>query len=134
MEEVPQRESLKDRCNPTRLAQPSCTNISATNGVSYELKASYISTLPKFTGLEDLYVFIREFEEVCNLMKLQQLNDDVVRLRFITFALKYGAKRWLYSLSVNSISTWDEFVVAFLKKYYPNHKTARIRNEISLFK
>ena len=76
MEEVPPRKSLKDRCYPTRSAQPSCINIPTTNGV--ELKPSYISTLPKFTGLEDPCVFIREFKEVCNMMKLQQLNDDVV--------------------------------------------------------
>jgi len=36
-----------------------------------------ISTLPKFYGLEseDVYFFIREFEEVCLMMKISHLVD-----------------------------------------------------------
>ena len=50
--------------------------------------------LPKFTGSdsEDAYIFISEFEEVCVMMKVQQLSDDAIRLRFITFALTDNAK------------------------------------------
>ena len=61
--------------------------------------------LPRFTRIEDLYLFIQEFEEVCTLMKIQQLSEDSIRLRFITFALKDKAKKWLYSLLNNSIPT-----------------------------
>ena len=88
--------------------------------------------LPKFTGLEDAYIFIREFEEVCATMKLQ-LTEDEVKLRLINFALKDNAKKWLYSLPNYSVTTWEDFVRTFLKKYFPHHKTARIRNEINQF-
>ena len=43
-----------------------------------------------FHGLEfeDAYFFIREFEEVCLMMKITHLIDDAIRLRFIPFSLK----------------------------------------------
>ena len=67
-------------------------------------------------------MFISKFEEVCAMLKIQQLTEDAVKLRFIPFALKDNAKKWLYSLNTNSITTWEEFVTIFLKKYFPRHK------------
>ena len=52
------------------------------------------------------------------------LEVDVVKLRFVPFSLKDLAKKWLYSLEAGSILSWDNFVKAFLKKFYPIHKTA----------
>ena len=48
--------------------------------------------------------------------------------------MKDLAKKWLYSLEAGSISSWDNFVKAFLKKFYPVHKTAQIRKTILQFK
>jgi len=78
---------------------------------------------------EDAYFFIREFEEVCLMMCIPQLGDDAVRLRFIPFSLKDLAKKWLYSLVVDSVATWENLVKVFLKKFYPIHKTALIRKK-----
>ena len=33
----------------------------------------------------------------------------------------------------HAITTWAEFVAIFLKKFFPMHKTARIRSEINQF-
>ena len=68
------------------------------------------------------------------MMRIPQLGDDAVRLRFIPFSLKDLAKKWLYSLAADSVTTWDDFVKAFLKKFYPIHKTALIRKNIMQFK
>ena len=57
-------------------------------------------------------------------------GEDAVRSRFISFALKDIAKKWLYNLSASSISPWDDFIKVFLKKFYPIHKTALIRKDI----
>ena len=91
--------------------------------------------LPKFSGgTEDPYLFVREFEEVCATFKLQQLTDDSVWLRLITFALRDVAKKWIYGLPPRSITTWEQLVIAFLKKIFPNHKTSKIRMEINQFR
>ena len=89
-------------------------------------KSQLINTLPKYHKLEseDAYFFIRKFEEVCVMMKMQQLGDDAVKLRFAPFALKDLAKKWLYS-----ITSWDDFAKVFLKKFYPIHKIALIRKK-----
>ena len=91
--------------------------------------------LPKFFRMEseDAYTFISEFEEVHAMMKIQQLSDDAVKLRFISFALRDNAKKWLRSLAT-SITTWAEFLTVFLKKFFPMYKTARIWSEINQFR
>ena len=88
--------------------------------------------LPKFSGgTEDPYLFVHEFEEVCATLKLQQLTDDSVRLRLITFALRDVEKKWLYGMPRRSITTWEQLVITFLKKKIPNHKTSKIRMKIN---
>ena len=132
MAEPIQPMTLKDLCYPVGSIQPSCIRLPQPTANNFEIKPQIINMLPKFTGLEDAYIFIREFEEVCATMKLQ-LTEDEVKLRLINFALKDNAKKWLYSLPNYSVTTWEGFVRIFLKKYFPHHKTARIRNEINQF-
>jgi len=64
-------------------------------------------------------------------MRISQLGDDAISLHFVPFALMDLAKEWLYNLAENSITSWDTFVRAFLKKFYPIHKTALMRKNIS---
>jgi len=68
------------------------------------------------------------------MIKISHLADDAIRLRFIPFALKNLAKKWLYSLAVGSITFCDGFIKVFLKKFYPIHKTALVRKNIMQFK
>ena len=63
-------------------------------------------------------------------MTIPNLGVDAVNLRFVSFSLKDLAKKWLYSIEADSISSRDNFVKAFLKKFYPVHKTAQIRKNI----
>jgi len=94
-----QPTSLQDRFYPIRTSLPSCIQLPSVGEHNFELKLQFINTLPKFHGLEseDAYFFIREFEEVCLMMKISSLVDDAIRLRFVPFALKDLAKKWLYA-------------------------------------
>ena len=56
--------------------------------MKFELLSDYVDILPKFTNIEDLYLFVREFEEVCLLIPMPRVSNDVMRMRFILFALK----------------------------------------------
>jgi len=99
--------SLQDRFYPIRTSLPSCIQLPEADSDKFELKPQFINTLPKYHGLEseDAYFFIREFEEVCVMMKTPQLGHDAVKLRFVSFALKDLTKKWLYNLAENSITT-----------------------------
>jgi len=124
--------SLQDRFYPIRISLPSCIQLPEVEGDKFKLNPQFINTLMKYYGLEskDAYFFIREFEEVCVMMKILQLGDRTVKLHFVFFSFKCLAKKWLYSLAENSITTWDDFVKVFLEKLYPIHKTALIRKNI----
>ena len=58
--------------------------------------------LPKFTGLEYAYLFLREFEESCSMMHCPNVPINVVRMKLIPFALKdllnVGCMAWLLIL------------------------------------
>ena len=127
--------SLQDKFYPIRTSLPSCILLPEANGNNFELKPQFINTLSRFHGLEfeNTYFFIREFE-VYLMMRILQLGEDVVRLRFIPFTLKDIAKKWLYNLPASFIASWDDFVNVFLKKLYPIHKTALIMKNIMQFK
>ena len=86
--------------------------------------------LPKFIDLEDAYLFLRKFEEVCSMMHIPNISVDVVRMKLIPFALKDFAKWWI-GLAANSVSSWNDFVKLFLRKYIPHAKIVKLRNEIN---
>jgi len=67
------------------------------------------------------------------MIRFHNVHIDVVKLRFVPFSLKDNAKRWMYSLPANSISSCNDFVKVFLRKYFPNGKTIKLRNEINQF-
>jgi len=87
--------------------------------------------LPKCTGLEDAYLFLRKFEKVCSMMHFPNIPIDVVRMKLIPFALKDSAKCWMYGLPINSVTPWKDFVRLFTRKYFPNAKTVKLRNGIN---
>ena len=123
---------MQDRFYPMRTSLPYCIQLPEADGDTFELKPQFISTLPKYHGLEseEAYFFVREFEEVCLIMRIPQLGDDSIRLCFVLFVPKDLAKTWLYSLATESITSLNDFVKAFLKKFYPIHKTALIWKHI----
>jgi len=99
--------SLHDRFYAMRTSLPSCIQLLSVGEHNFELKSQFINILPKFHGLEseDAYFFTREFQKVCLMIKIQHLVDDAIRLKFVPFALKDLAKKWLYSLAANFITS-----------------------------
>ena len=89
--------------------------------------------LAKFTKIEDAHIFIKEFEEVCDTIRIHELSKDAIKLRLTNFTLKENAKKLLYSLPTQSISMWEGFVKIFLRKFFPHHKRVKFRNKINQF-
>jgi len=68
------------------------------------------------------------------MMRIPQLGYDPIRLCFVPFALKDLVKKWLYNLAANSITSWDDFVKAFLNKFYPSIKPLSFEKNLMQFK
>jgi len=64
---------------------------------------------------------------------MPSVSNDVMRTRFIPFALNDDAKGWMYGFKIGSIKYWECFVDIFLKKVLSTSKTIRIRNEVLSF-
>ena len=98
LEEMAQERSLSDIFYPPRTVLTSCFTISDLGqNVTFELWPHYTQIISKFTGLEDAYLFLREFKEVCSMMHFSNIPIDVVRMKLI-LALKDSAKHWLLIL------------------------------------
>ena len=66
-------------------------------------------------------------------MKIAGVPEDAIRLNLFSFSLASEAKRWLHSFKGNNLKTWEEVVEIFLKKYFPESKTAGGKAKISSF-
>ncbi|KAJ9168644.1 hypothetical protein P3X46_020144 [Hevea brasiliensis] len=63
---------------------------------------------------ESPHVHLAHFLEISDMLKINGVSDDAIRLRLFPFSLKDRAREWLHSLSSGSITTWDELSQAFL--------------------
>ena len=54
-------------------------------------------------------------------------------LSLFLFSFKEQAKSWLNFLRLQSIRTWQEMQVKFLKKSFLNHKTNTVKRQITNF-
>ena len=88
-----------------------------------------------FHGLpnEDPYSQLAIYIEICNTIRLAGVPEKAIRLSLFSFSLSGEAKRWLHSFKGNSFKTWDEVMEKFLKKYFPESKTAEGKVAISSF-
>jgi hypothetical protein len=58
--------------------------------------------------LENPYLHLREFKEVCNTYNDSNCSMNAIRLKLFPFLLKDKAKTWLQNLRPRSIHAWDE--------------------------
>ena len=88
--------TLREYLQPTRTSTPSCM-IFPTNVGHFDIKPGVIQLLPKFHGLdsESPYLHLKEFEEVCATLHTQNISDDTIRLKLLSFSLKEKVKTWL---------------------------------------
>ena len=88
-----QPRTLRDFMHPTRIGSPSCI-IFLLDASRFNFKPNVIKLLPTFHGFkfENLYLHLREFEEVYNTCADQNCNMNVIKLKFFPFSLNDKAK------------------------------------------
>ena len=100
------------------------------------MKSGMIHLLPTFHGFvdEDLNTHLKKFYVVWSSMKPQGILEDQVKLRAFLFSLADNAKKWLYYLPSDTITTWISKKKCFLEKYFPTSKATTIREQICAIK
>jgi len=83
--------------------------------------------------LENDNTHISWFLEKCNTIKMNGASSDAICLRLFPFSLKDKANSWLLNSNANSFTTWKALSKAFLCKYFPLGKMAKLQNDITSF-
>jgi hypothetical protein len=81
--------TLRDHMNPTRTNAPSCI-VFPLDASHFNFKPDIIQLLPSFHGLdlENQYLHLREFEEVCNTYNDSNCSMNTIRLKLFSFFIK----------------------------------------------
>ncbi|XP_010687403.1 uncharacterized protein LOC104901511 [Beta vulgaris subsp. vulgaris] len=76
---------------------------------------------------------IASFLEKCDMIKINNVNEEAIQLRLFPFSLRDRAKEWLRDEGVGAFDTWDKLVKAFLVKYLGQEKSVKLQHEIATF-
>ncbi|KAL5193422.1 hypothetical protein HKD37_20G055646 [Glycine soja] len=91
------------------------------------------STVPQFfTSIAQPEVQAQTITYPPLLIQLIQ-NNLCKQVESVLISLSGEAKRWLHSFKGNNLKSWDEVVEKFLKKHFPESKTAEGKAAISSF-
>ena len=54
-----------------------------------------------------------------NTIKLNGVRPEVIKLQLFPFSLRDVAATWFDSLPVGSVTTWEELVEAYMRRFFP---------------
>ena len=77
---------------------------------------------------------LNTFTEICDMMRIKDVDPDAVKLRLFPFSLRGRAKEWLLSLPRNTITSWVGCTSLFMTKFFPPAKTMQLRSNITGFR
>ncbi|XP_021737522.1 uncharacterized protein LOC110704041 [Chenopodium quinoa] len=104
---------------------------------NFELKPALIHIVQQdqFGGspIECPLEHLANFLEKCDTIKLNGVSEYAISLRLFSFSLIDKARKWLSSKSSDPFTTWTSLSQAFLNKFFPPAKTAKLRNDITNF-
>ncbi|KAL2900640.1 UDP-N-acetylglucosamine--N-acetylmuramyl-(pentapeptide) pyrophosphoryl-undecaprenol N-acetylglucosamine transferase [Bienertia sinuspersici] len=109
----------------------------ATGANNYDFKANLITLIEGHQFLrashENPRNHLKQLLRYCNTMKANGVSQEYIRMSLFKFSLTRKALDWLDRLPPNSLTTWDEVTAAFLSKFIPLEKTAKLRLKIPMF-
>ena len=89
----------------------------------------------QFTGhpTKDPNEHLSRFLRMANIVKLNGVRPEVIKLHLFPFSLRDITATWCESLPYGSIDTWEELVEAYLGRFFPPSLTSKRRREIIIF-
>ena len=83
--------------------------------------------------IEDPNEYLGRFLMMANIVKLNGVRPEVIKLHLFPFLLRDIAATWYESLPYSSFDTWEELVEAYLGRFFPPSLTYERRREIIVF-
>src|ERR1044071_4601556 len=95
-----------------------------------------IINVTQFHGLdeEDAHGHLSRFVRICDTFNLSHITKEANYLRLFPFTLSSRAATWYDTMPNSSITTWEDMLGNFLRKYHPASKDSRIREQIHSFR
>ena len=98
---------------------------------NFELKPALITAVQQnqFTGhpSEDPNEHLGGFLRMVNAVKLNGVNPDVIKLQLFPFSLRCIPANWFESLPNGLVKNWEEFLEAYLRRFFPHALTSERR-------
>ena len=118
------RRTLADYARPTLEGAASSIVRRPVNARNFELKPNMIQMVQNgvvFNGIDGECPsrHLKDFLEICDTVKNDQVHPDCVRLRLFPFSLKGRAKSWLENQPSRTFTTWEGLAEAFLEEFFP---------------
>jgi len=120
--------------NPTQVGEMGAIFIPQAEGKAiYEVTSTTLHLLQirgLYRGLdhEDLYEHVRNFTEVCSPFSFKNVSQQSIRLWLFPLSLTGEANKWLAELPNNTITSWEELVVAFNTRFFPPSRMMKLRD------
>ena len=84
--------------------------------------------------IEDPNEHMGRFLRMANIVKLNGVRPEVIKLHLFPFSLRDIAATWYESLLYGSVNTWEELVEAYLGRFFPPSLITERRREVIVFK
>ena len=69
-----------------------------------------------------------------NIVKLNRVRPEVIKLQLFPFSLRDVAATWLESLPYEPVNNWEELVEAYMSRFFRPTLTSKRRGEIIVLK
>jgi len=122
--------TLKEYATPSTEEPQAMIVYPTVEGNNFEIKPALLNLVQQnqFSGspAEDPNLHISTFLRLSGTLKA---NQEAVRLHLFPFSLRDRASAWFHSLKVGSINSWGQMRQAFLARFFPPSKTAKLRDQ-----
>jgi len=126
--------TLKEYATPYTEKPQAIIVYPTVEGNNFDIKPTLLNLVQQnqFSGspAKDPNLHISTFLRLSGTLKA---NQEAVRLHLFPLSLRDRASAWFHSLEVGSITSWDQMRQAFLARFFPPSKTAKLRDQITRF-
>ena len=129
---------MEDFWRPIIQEEYSTVRQSEIKANNFELKPALITMVQQhqFIGhpSEDPKEHMGRFMRMANIVKLNGVRPEVIKLQLFPFSLRDVATTWFDSLPVGSVNNLEELVEAYLNRFFPQALTLERIGEIIVLK